>query len=135
MRRFLGLVGIAAAALSLSACANEGFGGSGYWGGPVAYDGWYDGYYGDVYDGYWGSDGSFYYRQGGHDGSYHRGDRNHFAHGDSAPGGNYHHFQGSIQQQPQGVRMPHFGGGMHGGGMHGGGHGGGGHGGGVHIGH
>ncbi len=87
------------------------------WSGPYAYDGWYDGYYGNVYDGYWGDDGNFYYRHGGNDRHYNRGDRNHFARGDSAPRGNYQHLQGSIQQQPQGVRMPHFsnGGGMHGG--------------------
>lgn len=117
MKRFMALAGIAAVALSLSACAAEVYSGGGDWGGPVAYDGWYDGYYGDVYDGYWGSDGYFYYRHGGGDRSYYRGDRNHFAHGGSAPGGNYRHMQGSIQSQPQGVRMPHFGGG-------GGGHGG-----------
>lgn len=26
-------------------------------------DGWYDGYYGSIYDGYWGIDNSFYYRR------------------------------------------------------------------------
>ncbi len=123
MKHFLALAGVAAAALSLSACADENYAGGGVavgWDGPVAYDGWYDGAYGDVYDGYWGDDGYFYYRHGGNDHKYYRGDRAHFARGDSAPGGNYHHIQGAIQAQPQGVRMPHFsgGGGMHGGGDH-----------------
>ena len=121
MKRFLALAGIAAAALSLSACDDEIYGGGGFgWGGPYAYDGWYDGYYGNVYDGYWGNDGYFYYRRGDGDRSYYRGDRNHFARG-AAPGGNYQHLQGSINQQPQGVRMPHFsgGGGSNGRGMHG----------------
>lgn len=124
MKNFMALAGVAAAALSLGGCADEIYAGGGNWNGPVAYDGWYDGYYGDVYDGYWGSDGYFYYRHGGSDRRYYRGDRHHFAHGDTAPGGNYHHFQGSIDSQPQGVRMPHW----NGGGMRGGdGHDGGGH--------
>jgi hypothetical protein len=119
MKHVLALAGLAAAALSLGACADEMYAGGGNWGGPVAYDGWYDGAYGDVYDGYWGDDGYFYYRHGSNDHKYYRGDRAHFARGDSAPGGNYHHIQGAIQSQPQGVRMPHFGGGgMHGGGDH-----------------
>jgi hypothetical protein len=109
MKHFVALAGIAAAALSLGACADDMYSGGVYWGGPVAYDGWYDGYYGNVYDGYWGSDGYFYYRHGDNDRQYHRGDRHHFSRGDSAPGGNYRHIQGAIQQRPQGVRMPHFG--------------------------
>ena len=40
----------------------------GYYGpGPVAdieYDGYYDGYYGQIYDGYWGDNGVFFYRTG-----------------------------------------------------------------------
>lgn len=116
MKRFLELAGIAAAILSVSACADGIYSGGGDWGGPVAYDGWYDGYYGDVYDGYWGSDGAFYYRHGDNDRRYYRGNHNHFARGESTPGGNYHHLQGAIQQQPRGVRMPHFStGGEHGG--------------------
>src|ERR1017187_2129768 len=71
------LVAGAAAAL-LSGCAG-GYG-MGYGYGPdgdvVAYDGYYDDYYGPIYDGYWGSDG-FYYR--GHQGeAFHRDDGQHF---------------------------------------------------------
>jgi len=122
MKRFLALAGITVAALSLSACADEMVGGGVSWNGPYAYDGWYDGYYGNVYDGYWGDDGAFYYRHGDGDRKYYRGDQTHFAHGNAAPGANYQHLQGNIQQHPQGVRMPHFsgGGGMRGNGDHGG---------------
>jgi len=98
--------------------------------GPYAYDGWYDGYYGQVYDGYWGNDGYFYYRHGEGEGAYVRGDRNHFAR--QAPQGphNYQPIHGMTTPR-QGVRAPHYpGGGGHGGGNGGGG--GGGHGGGDH---
>ncbi len=109
MRYSLAFAGIAAAALSLSACVDEIHGRDGVaWDGPYAYDGWYDGYYGNVYDGYWGDDDYFYYRHGDNDHRYHRGDRGHFARGDSAPRGNYQHLQGSINQHRNGVRMPHF---------------------------
>lgn len=120
MNKLLAMAGIAAAALSLSACADGVYAGGGVaWDSPYAYDGWYDGYYGNVYDGYWGDDGAFYYRNGGNDRRYYRGDHNHFARGGSQPGGNFQHLQGNINQRPQGVQMPHFlGGGGHGGGGH-----------------
>ena len=56
---------IGAAALMLSACTGPGHErvavDVGVGGAPVAYDGYYDGYYGPYYDGYWGTDGFFYY--------------------------------------------------------------------------
>ena len=61
----------ASAALGLAACESDGYydggGGfsAGYYGhGPryVWYDGWYDNFYGPVYDGYWGPGGAFFYR-------------------------------------------------------------------------
>ena len=44
---------------------------------PIAYDGFYDGYYGPFYDGYWARDGYFYYSHGGH---WRRDDGRHFRH-------------------------------------------------------
>jgi hypothetical protein len=46
----------ASALLALAGCATPG--------GPVYYDGYYDGYYGPMYDGYWGDDNFFYYSGG-----------------------------------------------------------------------
>jgi hypothetical protein len=112
------------ALLSLSSVALAGCaGGPGYQmdaAGPYAYDGWYDGYYGPIYDGYWGDDGNFYYRHGEGEGRFVRGDRNHFAR--QAPQG-AHNFQPmhGMTTPHQGVSAPHF----PGGGGHGGGHGGG----------
>ena len=80
-------------ALTLTACYDDGYyGGVGYAGGPYAYDGYYDDYYGPVYDGYWGDDGFFYYSDGhgGHvrdDGHHYRHER--FEHGTRFHGDHY----------------------------------------------
>jgi hypothetical protein len=100
----LGLA-IASMSVALPACASYGHG-------QYAYDAYYDDAYGPYYDGYWGDDGLFWYRN--RSGHYIRDDGHHFQHG---PGGGGFH----------GVHSG--GGGFHGGGggFHGGG--GGGHGG------
>lgn len=63
-------------ALGLSACATYGDNGYGY-GGGYAYNGYYDNYYGPVYDGYWGDGDLFYYRTV-RNGPYLRDDSRHF---------------------------------------------------------
>ena len=98
---------------TLSACT-EGYGAGVGWGPePYAYEGYYDGYYGPIQDGYWGDDGVFWYRSSDHDRHYRRGDVQHFRH--DMPGANpstsgrpYQHFQGNIASPPPGTRMPHF---------------------------
>jgi hypothetical protein len=71
-----------AATLPLAACA-------GYYGGPVgpgvAYDGYYDDYYGPINDGYWGDGDVFYYRNHAH-GRYVADRSGHFRHDMGAPG-------------------------------------------------
>lgn len=129
MNKTILALALTGSALALSGCVTDGYGyGGDYagvtWGAPYAYDGWYDGYYGDIYDGYWGGDGYFYYRHGPDDHGFHRADRNHFAH--DAPHGGGHGFrqmQGQFHPQ-QGMNMPRFqgGGGGHGGGGRGHGH-------------
>ena len=95
--------------LALSACADDGY----YHGGPyvgagLAYDGYYDGFYGPIYDGYWGGDGFFYYRHGAGERRFVRSDPTHFRR-DSA-GGNFQQMHGNFTPQA-GMRMPHFQGG------------------------
>jgi hypothetical protein len=58
------LVGSALAALLLAGCAYEGGYHHGYASMDVDYDGYYDGAYGPINDGYWGQDGVFYYSDG-----------------------------------------------------------------------
>ncbi len=70
MRRLLLATAALLPALTLGACVGEGYygGRDGYgYAGPVAYDGYYDDFYGPVYDGYWGTDGAFYDRGGDHE--------------------------------------------------------------------
>jgi len=135
MNKTIALVALTMAIMPLAACADGyGYGGvaTSYGSGPYSYDGYYDGYYGDIYDGYWGSDNNFYYRRGAGDHGYVRGDRGHFSR--DMPQGGGHGGGGGRSFQPlhgtmtpgQGMRMPHFPRGGNGGG------GGGGHGGGDH---
>ncbi len=87
------IVTSAVAAALLCGCA----GGYGYGpgGSVVAYDGYYDDYYGPIYDGYWGGDG-FYYR--GHAGdSFHRDDGQHFRREAST---GFHHVGGKAHVGP-----------------------------------
>ncbi|KQM19654.1 hypothetical protein [Novosphingobium sp. Leaf2] len=112
---------LAGTTLSLSACATDGYGGYGYssvgWGTPYAYDGYYDGFYGPIYDGYWGRDNYFYYRNRDGDRRFRRADRNHFMR--QAPMGQnrYQPMRGQFRPQ-QGMHMPQFGGGRGGPGSH-----------------
>lgn len=99
-----------ATAIMLAACA--GGPGSGYVGynGGWAYDGYYDNYYGPIYDGYWGDDGYFWYRnsEGGH---FHRGDRDHFRHDHPEGGDHWQTMHGDGHANGR-MSMPHFHGGM-----------------------
>lgn len=82
-----------AAVAMLAGCAD--FADTGYYGdtayyddgyGPpadIAYDGWYDGFYGPIYDGYWNND-VFFFRTGDND-RFQAGDASHFRHS-AAPG-------------------------------------------------
>jgi hypothetical protein len=107
-------------ALPLAACADgRGYGGVEVGATPYGYDGYYDDFYGPIYDGYWGDDGAFYYRGGAGEHRYRRGDAHHFSRGAPGTGGHFHPMQGTMTPG-RGMHMPHFnGGGAHnGGGRH-----------------
>ncbi|WP_159982919.1 MULTISPECIES: hypothetical protein [unclassified Novosphingobium] len=112
---------LAASSLALGACATDGYGYGGPYGGvqmgygsPYAYDGWYDGYYGSIYDGYWGGDNYFYYRSNERDRRYRRADRNHFMRQAPPQGAQgqhrYQQQRGEFRPQ-QGMHMPQWQGG------------------------
>ncbi len=84
----LALALAASAALLASACAEYDYG-YGY-GGPAYYDGWYDNYYGPVYDGYWRSN-DFYYRTA--PGGVYVIDRGRHFRRNQAPGFNRFHYE------------------------------------------
>jgi len=131
MKRAISIALLAMAAAPLAACV-DGVGLEVGSPGPYAYDGYYDGYYGQVYDGYWGDDDYFYYRRNEGEGGYMRGDREHFARRSPDGPRNYQHIQGNTTWR-QGMNAPHYpgrggrngggrghhdGGGHHGGGDH-----------------
>ena len=112
MKRTMLILCVSLAPLALAAC-DDGYGYGGvYSGGSIAYDGYYDDYYGPVYDGYWGNDGYFYYRRGAQDRHFRRGDAHHFRRdpGDGHHGGRTFHPMQGTTSPPKGARMPHWGG-------------------------
>jgi hypothetical protein len=97
-----------ASPLTIAGCAdNYGYGYGSVGLGPVAYNGFYDDFYGPIYDGYWGNDNFFYYRSNARDRAYRRGDRAHFSR-EAIAGGRHHAFQGTMTPQ-RGMRTPGFG--------------------------
>jgi hypothetical protein len=143
MKRFFNLLATPLALVSagtLGGCVTDGYGHGGYsvgigYADAYPYDGYYDGFYGSVYDGYWGNDGYFYYRGNANDRRFRRGDHAHFGR-QPGNGGHWQPMRGNFQPS-HGMRMPSFPrGGAPGGGVRGGGApGGGGPGGGGHHGH
>lgn len=111
--RAITLLVCSAALAGLSGCATDGYYGEGYYGSsfdygsPYAYNGWYDGYYGPIYDGYWGRDGYFYYRTSDRDRNFRRGGRDHFARSQSTPGTNYREMRGNFTPRRE-YRMPSY---------------------------
>lgn len=106
MKRLVLVLFAAVPAMSLASCDDYGGRGALYVGGPYAYDGFYDDHYGAIYDGYWGRDGGFYYRNGERERSYHRDDGMHFNR-NNPPNGNFHPIHGAMTPG-RGVRTPHF---------------------------
>ncbi len=106
MNRLFVALCVAIPAVSLGGCAGGYYGGDLSVGSPYAYNGFYDDYYGPIYDGYWGTDGGFYYRRAASDRSYRRGDARHF-HRDRAPSEKFHAIQGSVTPG-RGMHMPRF---------------------------
>ena len=87
-------------ALPLAACAGDYYGGP-YGSGPIAYDGYYDDYYGPIYDGYWGDGGVFYYRRHQH-GRFVADRGQHFRRDAGSGGaGHFHPMHGHLTPPPQ----------------------------------
>ena len=99
MNRVFLAIGLGAACISLMGCADDYYGGdygprhrAYYQHHPVGYEGYYDGYYGQVYDGYWGDGGAFYYSTG--EGRPYVVDREHHFRRDAYDG--YRPFRGGV---------------------------------------
>ncbi len=76
MKKLASVALVAAAAVSMTACADT-YGHRDHYASVGVYaDGYYDGFYGPIDTGYWGDDGAFMYR--GSDQQFHRDDSGHF---------------------------------------------------------
>ncbi|WP_157081191.1 hypothetical protein [Novosphingobium naphthalenivorans] len=108
MKRPVILTCLAASVLSLSACY-DGYGShvSVGWS-TYPYYGWYDDFYGPIYDGYW-ADNIFYYRLSPQDRAFRRGDPQHFRREEMRPAEpRFKRFEGTLRPPEQGTRMPRF---------------------------
>ena len=106
----LSLIIAAPIVLALGGCVTDGYGYGGVglaYGDAYPYDGWYDGYYGPLHDGYWGNNGYFYYRSNAGDRRFRRGDRAHFYRGPNAPGANFRGMRGDYRPS-RGEHAPHY---------------------------
>jgi hypothetical protein len=81
MNNKMKIILVSSALLALGACASTD--------GPVYYDGYYDGSYGPLYDGYWGDDNFFYY-SGGRGQPFVRDESNHFRHDPASGFSSFH---------------------------------------------
>jgi hypothetical protein len=84
IRKLSPLIGAAAVAVLLAGCAYGDDHHHNFRTAGVDYDGYYDDAYGPITDGYWGSDGVFYFAVGG--GHTYRRDDDHHIQRDQAPG-------------------------------------------------
>lgn len=125
-RTLITLALAAAAPLALAGCAEDYYGdgynyNAGYGWQNYPYDVYYDNYYGPFYDGYWGSDGYFWYRLLQSDRTWRRGGRDHFNRDGGNHGGqgggrgggnngghNWQHYNGTVHQPPANARLPNF---------------------------
>jgi hypothetical protein len=98
--KFRQILTASAAVMLVAGCASYGMGGGyGYGYGPTAdveYDGYYDGAYGPIYDGYWGDNGVFFYRNSAN-GRYRQAAPAHVRR-DAAPG--FNHVHGTARAAP-----------------------------------
>lgn len=108
MKGTLAAIALAFVATLPSACAGDTYGrGIVSWT-SYPYHGWYNGFYGPFHDGYWGTDGYFYFRLLAEDRFYRRDRARHFrreaVHGNSA----FRRFDRNLTPPPRGTRMPSF---------------------------
>jgi hypothetical protein len=115
MTRSIALLGLTLAVLPLAACVESRSVYAGYPSDFITYDGYYftyeveyDDHYGPIHDGYWGSDGHFYFRRHGEERTYRKGARKHFRmNSETPPGPGFRPMQ-VVLRPPRNARLPHF---------------------------
>jgi hypothetical protein len=104
MRPLAAALALAAAATLPAACTGDVYGRGVMTWSSYPYYGYYDGFYGPFYDGYWGTDGFFWYRLSRDGDRYRRDDAHHFRREDPR----YQRFDRQMQPPPNGTRMPNY---------------------------
>lgn len=108
MKQLAAALALAAAATLPAACDRDAYGSGSFTWSSYPYDGWYNGYYGDFHDGYWGTDGYFWYRLTPADRRYRRDERRHFRRDNRPYDPRYHRFDRRMDPPRRGTRMPKF---------------------------
>ncbi|MXO57644.1 hypothetical protein [Pontixanthobacter gangjinensis] len=108
MKRILAALFIGLAAAMPAACVDNVYGrGTLAWS-SHPYHGWYNGYYGPFYDGYWGTDGYFWFRLDRVERRYRRDRDRHFRREAVRNDRRFRRFERTMRPPPRGTRMPHF---------------------------
>lgn len=108
MKHFAAALALAVAATLPAACDDDVYGrGSLTWS-SYPYYGWYDDYYGAFHDGYWGTDGYFWYRLSPDHRRYVRDDRGHFRRDNRNDDRRYRRFERRMDPPRDGTKMPNY---------------------------
>ena len=91
-----------------AACADDVYGRGIISWSSYPYYGWYNGYYGPFYDGYWGTDGYYYFRLSAAERRYRRDRARHFRREAVRNDRRFRRFERTLQPPPRGTRMPNF---------------------------
>lgn len=108
MKRTVAAIALGLAATLPSACANDIYGRGVVSWSSYPYYGWYDGFYGPFYDGYWGTDGFFYFRLTIGDTVFRRDRERHFRREAVRNNARFQRFERTFSPPPRGTRMPNF---------------------------
>jgi len=110
MKRSLILIALACGSVSLAGCVRDygGYEADVGWR-SYPYSVWYDNHYGRLYDGYWGTDGFFYFRLFVNDRNYRRAAPGHvFRDRPPQRRDDFRRYDGHSRRPPTGTDMPYY---------------------------
>lgn len=108
MKYAFSALALAVAATLPAACVNDVYGRGGLTWSSHPYHGWYNGFYGPFYDGYWGTDGYFWFRLDAAEQRYRRDKERHFRREAMRSNKRFKRFERTLRPPSKGTRMPKF---------------------------
>jgi len=108
MKHTFSSLALALAATLPAACVNDVYGRGALTWSSYPYVGWYNDYYGSFYDGYWGTDGYFWFRLDAVERRYRRDKERHFRREATRSDRRFKRFERNLRPPPNGTRMPNF---------------------------